>query len=223
MQRAFEPWDGSPDARRTPDPRAGEREDGRARPAPRPSGSSRVSWASRRWRPRAAGTATASPAAVRAATSTCRRPASARRGAWGIGSIHHLAWRVADEAHQAACASRIDAAGRRPDAGHRSLLVQVGLLPGAGWRALRAGDRRPRLRRRRGSGAPRRGAGAAAMAGAAARRDRAPPCRRSASRRPSRTRRSPSSNRPLNSRRRKTCRRSYCPFIRNTRTFRGVM
>ena len=40
--------------------------------------------------------------------------ASAQRGAWGIGAIHHLAWRVADEAHQADVRSRIDAAGRRP-------------------------------------------------------------------------------------------------------------
>ena len=23
-----------------------------------------------------------------------------RRGAWGTGSVHHIAWRVADEAHQ---------------------------------------------------------------------------------------------------------------------------
>ena len=30
----------------------------------------------------------------------------ARRGAWGVGSVHHLAWRVDDEAHQLACARR---------------------------------------------------------------------------------------------------------------------
>jgi glyoxalase family protein len=40
--------------------------------------------------------------------------ASARRGAWGIGSIHHLAWRVDDERHQLAVRDQIDRAGRRP-------------------------------------------------------------------------------------------------------------
>ena len=38
------------------------------------------------------------------------------RGAWGVGSIHHLAWRVDDEAHQAALRARIEQAGRRPTA-----------------------------------------------------------------------------------------------------------
>ena len=37
-----------------------------------------------------------------------------RRGAWGVGSIHHLAWRVDDAAHQIAMRERIEAAGRRP-------------------------------------------------------------------------------------------------------------
>jgi len=37
-----------------------------------------------------------------------------RRGAWGVGSIHHIAWRVADEAHQDHLRARIDEAGRRP-------------------------------------------------------------------------------------------------------------
>jgi glyoxalase family protein len=37
-----------------------------------------------------------------------------RRGAWGVGTIHHLAWRVDDEAHQLAMRDGIDAAGRRP-------------------------------------------------------------------------------------------------------------
>ena len=36
------------------------------------------------------------------------------RGAWGIGSIHHLAWRVDDEEHQLAVRTRVEAAGRRP-------------------------------------------------------------------------------------------------------------
>jgi len=38
----------------------------------------------------------------------------APRGAWGIGSIHHLAWRVEDEAHQLELRARIEKAGRRP-------------------------------------------------------------------------------------------------------------
>jgi glyoxalase family protein len=35
----------------------------------------------------------------------------ARRGAWGVGSVHHLAWRVDDDAHQAAVRARVEAAG----------------------------------------------------------------------------------------------------------------
>ena len=40
--------------------------------------------------------------------------AGAPRGAWGVGSIHHLAWRVDDGAHQLEVRERIDSAGRRP-------------------------------------------------------------------------------------------------------------
>lgn len=43
-----------------------------------------------------------------------REVPGARRGAWGVGSIHHLAWRVDDEAHQAELRVAIDGAGRRP-------------------------------------------------------------------------------------------------------------
>ena len=38
----------------------------------------------------------------------------ARRGSWGVGSIHHLAWRVDDEAHQLDVRQQVDDAGRRP-------------------------------------------------------------------------------------------------------------
>src|SRR5262249_3805138 len=38
----------------------------------------------------------------------------ARRGAWGVGCVHHLAWRVDDEAHQAQVRARIAAAGVQP-------------------------------------------------------------------------------------------------------------
>jgi len=34
-----------------------------------------------------------------------------KRGAWGIGSVHHLAWRVADLEHQAVMRARVEAAG----------------------------------------------------------------------------------------------------------------
>jgi glyoxalase family protein len=40
----------------------------------------------------------------------------ARRGAWGIGSVHHLAWRVADETHQLEVRALVQGAGRRPTA-----------------------------------------------------------------------------------------------------------
>jgi glyoxalase family protein len=43
-----------------------------------------------------------------------REAADARRGAWGVGSVHHLAWRVDDEAHQLAVRSQVEAVGRRP-------------------------------------------------------------------------------------------------------------
>jgi len=38
----------------------------------------------------------------------------ARRGAWGVGCVHHLAWRVDDDAHQQAVRGRVDAAGAQP-------------------------------------------------------------------------------------------------------------
>ncbi len=39
---------------------------------------------------------------------------SAPRGMWGIGAIHHLAWRVDDDEHELAVRERIEAAGARP-------------------------------------------------------------------------------------------------------------
>ncbi len=38
----------------------------------------------------------------------------ARRGAWGVGSVHHLAWRVDDEEHQHEVRTRIEAVGSHP-------------------------------------------------------------------------------------------------------------
>ncbi|HKB10542.1 MAG TPA: ring-cleaving dioxygenase [Vicinamibacterales bacterium] len=43
-----------------------------------------------------------------------RAAPEARRGAWGVGCVHHLAWRVDDEAHQLEVRARIEAAGIDP-------------------------------------------------------------------------------------------------------------
>ena len=51
--------------------------------------------------------------AARACSTSARRP-DARRGAWGVGSVHHLAWRVDDEAHQLAVRGAGRTAGRQP-------------------------------------------------------------------------------------------------------------
>jgi glyoxalase family protein len=43
-----------------------------------------------------------------------RESTAGSRGAWGVGSIHHIAWRVDDGVHQQRVRSRIEEAGRRP-------------------------------------------------------------------------------------------------------------
>jgi glyoxalase family protein len=40
-----------------------------------------------------------------------RETPSERRGRWGIGAVHHLAWRVDDEAHQLAVREQVEEAG----------------------------------------------------------------------------------------------------------------
>jgi glyoxalase family protein len=40
-----------------------------------------------------------------------RETPEGRRGAWGVGAVHHLAWRVDDEAHQLAVRARVEASG----------------------------------------------------------------------------------------------------------------
>ncbi len=40
-----------------------------------------------------------------------REDREARRGAWGVGSVHHLAWRVDDEEHQVFVRAQAEAAG----------------------------------------------------------------------------------------------------------------
>jgi glyoxalase family protein len=42
-----------------------------------------------------------------------RETPEARRGAWGIGSVHHLAWRVDDERHQLEVRNQVETAGGR--------------------------------------------------------------------------------------------------------------
>ncbi|MEO8522727.1 MAG: ring-cleaving dioxygenase, partial [Acidobacteriota bacterium] len=34
-----------------------------------------------------------------------------RQGAWGVGCVHHLAWRVDDEAHQMTVRAQVESAG----------------------------------------------------------------------------------------------------------------
>ena len=43
-----------------------------------------------------------------------RETPEGRRGAWGVGSVHHLAWRVDDEEHQAHVRAQVDAGGADP-------------------------------------------------------------------------------------------------------------
>ncbi len=43
-----------------------------------------------------------------------REVADARRGAWGTGSIHHIAWRVDDEEHQREVRASVEENGARP-------------------------------------------------------------------------------------------------------------
>jgi glyoxalase family protein len=43
-----------------------------------------------------------------------RETPDGRRGAWGVGAVHHLAWRVDDEQHQLAVRSRVEAVGGHP-------------------------------------------------------------------------------------------------------------
>jgi glyoxalase family protein len=40
-----------------------------------------------------------------------REAAGERRGAWGVGAVHHLAWRVDDEKHQLAVRAQVEAGG----------------------------------------------------------------------------------------------------------------
>ena len=43
-----------------------------------------------------------------------RASADTRRGQWGVGSMHHVAWRVPDDAAHLVVRGKVEAAGRRP-------------------------------------------------------------------------------------------------------------
>lgn len=43
-----------------------------------------------------------------------KEDSNGRRGEWGVGGVHHLAWTVKDTEHELAVRARVDAAGRRP-------------------------------------------------------------------------------------------------------------
>ena len=43
-----------------------------------------------------------------------REAPGAPRGAWGVGSVHHIAWRVDDDAHQIAMRAQVETAGLHP-------------------------------------------------------------------------------------------------------------
>ena len=64
------------------------------------------------------GRASARPGPAKAAPSgqyvDLREMPTANRGAWGTGSIHHLAWRVDDEAHQLEVRTRATEGGAHP-------------------------------------------------------------------------------------------------------------
>ena len=48
---------------------------------------------------------------MRGVRSTSARARDAPRGAWGVGAVHHLAWRVDDEQHQLAVSGQIEGVG----------------------------------------------------------------------------------------------------------------
>ena len=93
----------------------------------------------------------------------------ARRARPGAGSVHHVAFAVADRAAQLAGAQGADGHRLPGDAGDRPRLFLGDLLPHARRRAVRGRHQRAGLRPRRGRRASRRGAEAAAAARASAR------------------------------------------------------
>ncbi len=88
-----------------------------------------------------------------AASSTSASPAAFLPGRMGGGSVHHIAFRAADDAAQAADGREAGARSPHPDDGAEGpQLLPVGLLPRARRHAVRDRDRRAGLRRRRAGG-----------------------------------------------------------------------
>ena len=58
------------------------------------------------------------------------------RGAGGAGTVHHVAWRVPDDATQLQVREQVTKAGPAPDPGDRPAILPLGLFPRAGWRAV---------------------------------------------------------------------------------------
>ena len=94
-----------------------------------------------------------------------------RRGAWGVGAVHHLAWRVDDEAQELVVRAQVEEAG-----GHATPVIDRFWFKSVyfkepGGVLFETRDRRSGLRDRREAGNARRDAGAAAVPRSAARAD----------------------------------------------------
>ena len=103
------------------------------------------------------------------ARTTRRRPTA---GSGGAGTVHHVAW-ASPPRRARGVAGAGAGGGSCADARDRPLLLQVDLLPRARRRPLRDRHDRAGVRSRRGSGAPRRAALAAAGVRAPPRADQA--------------------------------------------------
>ena len=112
--------------------------------------SSHRSWGSSGSARSADGRATVLPMSL--ASSTCRKRREARRGAWGVGSVHHLAWSV----RRRSASARRARAGRSRG-GHATEVIdrfwfKSVVLQGTGRCPVRDRDGRSWVRGRRGPG-----------------------------------------------------------------------
>ena len=115
-------------------------------------------------------------------TSTSASPSGFLPGRQGGGSVHHIAFRAADDAEQAAMAAQARRGSPHPpDRAERPQLLPLDLFPRARRRPVRDRDRRARLRRRRAGRRARAGAQAAALPRAAPRARSRRCCRSSGS------------------------------------------
>ena len=105
------------------------------------------------------------------------RPRSARWGTGGRAPRSAGEWRTTKSSSRVRAA--VEASGAPADAGHRSVLVPLGVLQGAGWDAVRAGHGWPWVRPRRRRREARRDARPPAVARSGAGARSRPRCRRS--------------------------------------------